>query len=72
MANENKIEGLTGKLYKEVDRYNTTFRWEMDPTLMEMLELVRSCMPKITKNKVFKELAVETTQKSIVYFKKAT
>ena len=39
---------------------------------MEMLELVKSCMPKITKNKVFKELAVETTQKNIVYFKKAT
>lgn len=72
LANENKIEGLTGKLYKEVDRYNTTFRWDMDPTPMEMLELVRSCMPKITKNKVFKELAVETNQENVVYFKKAT
>lgn len=72
LANENKIEGLTGKLYKEVDRYNTTFRWDMDPTPMEMLELVKSCMPKITRNKLVKELAVETTKENTVYFKKAT
>lgn len=72
LSNENKIEGLTSKLYKEVDRYNTTFRWDMDPTPMEMLELVKSCMPKITKNKVFKELAAETNQENIIYFKKAT
>ena len=65
LANENKIEGLTGKLYK-VDRYNTTFRWNMNPIPMGMLELVKSCIPKITKNKVFKELAVETNQENVV------
>lgn len=72
LANENKIEGLTGKLYKEVDRYNATFKWDMDPTPMGMLELVKSCMPKITRNKVFQELAVETNKENTVYFKKAT
>lgn len=72
LANEDKVEGLTGKLYKEVDRYNTTFKWDMDPTPMRMLELVRSYMPKITRNKVFEELAVETSQENIIYFKKAT
>lgn len=38
----------------------------MDSIPMGMLELVKLCIPKITKDKVFKELAVETNQENVV------
>ena len=66
----NKVDGLTKKLCREVDKYNTTFKWDMDPTPTAMLELVKSCMPKIIKNKLFEGYAVETDKESIVWLKK--
>ena len=67
---DNKVDGLTKKLCREVDEYNTTFKWDMDPAPMAMLELVKSCMPKIIKNKLFEGYAVETDKESIVWLKK--
>ena len=64
---DNKVEGLTKKLYREVNEYNFTFKWDMEPTSMAMLELVKSCIPNITKNKLFKEYAVESGKDNITW-----
>ena len=67
---DNKVEGLTKKLCREVDKYNSTFKWDMEPTPMVMLELVKSCMPTIVRNKFFEEYSVETDKDNITWLKK--
>lgn len=66
---DNKIEGLTKKLYREVDKYNITFKLDMDPSPMKMIEIVKSCMPNIVKSKIFKEYAVESSRGNITWMK---
>lgn len=70
LANDDKIEGLTSRLYREVDTYNKPFKWDMEPTPMVMLELVKSCMPTIVRSKFFEEYAVETDKDNITWLKK--
>ena len=70
LTNDDEIDGLTGKLYDEVDKFNSTFKWDMEPTPMVMLELVKSCMPTIVRSKLFEEYAVETDKDNITWLKK--
>lgn len=69
---DNKVEGLTRKLYREVDEYNFTFKLDMDPSPMKMIEIVKSCIPNIIKSKIFKEYAVESDKENIIWLKELT
>lgn len=70
LTNDDEIDGLTGKLYDEVDKFNNPFKWDMEPAPLEMLELVKNSMPTIVRSKLFKEYAVETDKDNVTWLKK--
>lgn len=70
LSNNDEIEGLTSKLYDEVDNFNRPFMWDMEPAPLSMLELVKKAMPNIVRSKLFKEYAVETDKDNLVWLKK--